>query len=113
MLIENTNAVIYGVRRAGTRDGRGDGPDAGEPGLLPRAHVVTAGRLRARYLPAPVAPIVVGVGEASKGQLAHRAALALAERLGKEPTVFPGGHSGIGSQTETFAGRLHEVFSNH
>jgi hypothetical protein len=56
---------------------------------------------------------VVGVGEASKGQLAHRAALALAERLGKEPTVFPGGHSGIGSQPETFAGRLHEVFSNH
>lgn len=58
-------------------------------------------------------PIVVGVGEASEGQLAHRAALALAERLGKEPTVFPGGHSGIGSQPETFAGRLHEVLSNH
>jgi pimeloyl-ACP methyl ester carboxylesterase len=54
-------------------------------------------------------PITVAVGEASEGQLAYRAALALAEQLGKEPTVFPGGHSGIGSQPEAFAGRLHEV----
>jgi pimeloyl-ACP methyl ester carboxylesterase len=58
-------------------------------------------------------PIVVGVGEASEGQLAHRAALALAEQLGKEPTVFPGGHSGIGSHPEAFAGRLHEVLSTY
>ncbi|MGH3148007.1 MAG: alpha/beta fold hydrolase [Rubrobacter sp.] len=55
--------------------------------------------------------IVVVVGEASEGQLAHRAAVALAEQLGKEPRVFPGGHSGIGSQPEAFAGRLHEVLS--
>ncbi len=55
------------------------------------------------------APITVAVGEASEGQLAYRAAVALAERLGKELTVFPGGHSGIGSQPEAFAGRLHEV----
>jgi pimeloyl-ACP methyl ester carboxylesterase len=54
-------------------------------------------------------PITVAVGEASEGQLAYRAAVALAEQLGKEPTVFPGGHSGIGSQPEDFAGRLDEV----
>ena len=58
-------------------------------------------------------PIVVGVGEASEGQLAHRAAVALAEQLGKEPFVFPGGHSGIGSQPEAFAGRLHEVLGTY
>lgn len=56
--------------------------------------------------------IVVATGEASEGQLAHRAALALAERLETEPTVFPGGHSGIGSQPEVFAERLHEVFGS-
>jgi len=58
-------------------------------------------------------PITVAVGEASEGQLAYRATLALAEQLGKEPTVFPGGHSGIGSQPEAFAGRLHEVLSTY
>ena len=57
-------------------------------------------------------PITVAVGEASEGQLAYRAALVLAGKLGKEPTVFPGGHSGIGSRPETFAGRLHEVLGS-
>jgi len=58
-------------------------------------------------------PITVAVGEASEGQLAHRAAVALAEQLGKEPTVFPGDHSGIGCQPEAFASRLHEVLSTY
>jgi pimeloyl-ACP methyl ester carboxylesterase len=58
-------------------------------------------------------PIVVGVGEASEGQLARRAAVALAERLGKEPTVFPAGHTGISSQPKPYAARLHEVLSNY
>jgi hypothetical protein len=51
----------------------------------------------------------VAVGEASEGQLAYRAALALAERLGKEPAVFPGDHGGFNSHPEAFAGRLNEV----
>ena len=63
-------------------------------------------RLRSR-------PIAVAVGEASEGQLAHRAALTLAEQLGRQPTVFPGGYSGIGSRPEAFAGRLHEVLSTY
>ena len=54
-------------------------------------------------------PITVAVGEASEGQLAYRAALALAERLGKEPAVFPGDHGGFNSHPEAFAGRLDEV----
>ncbi|QIN84674.1 alpha/beta fold hydrolase [Rubrobacter tropicus] len=56
--------------------------------------------------------IAVAVGEASEGQLAHRAALALAGRLGKRPAVLPGGHSGIGSQPEVFAWRLHEILAS-
>jgi hypothetical protein len=36
--------------------------------------------------------MVVGIGEASGGQLAHRAADALAERLGSPPVTFPGDH---------------------
>lgn len=65
------------------------------------------------YLP-PVAqlrslPIVVGLGERSVGQLAHRCALAFAEQLGTEPVVFPGGHSGVESDPAVFADRLDEV----
>jgi pimeloyl-ACP methyl ester carboxylesterase len=58
-------------------------------------------------------PITVAVGEASEGQLAYRAALTLAEQLGKEPTVFPGGHSGTITHSEAYAGRLHEVLSTY
>ncbi|MDQ3376485.1 MAG: hypothetical protein M3533_06265 [Actinomycetota bacterium] len=54
---------------------------------------------------------MVAVGEASEGQLAYRAAVELAERMGKEPTVFPGSHSGISSQPEAYAGRRREVLS--
>jgi hypothetical protein len=57
--------------------------------------------------------ITVAVGEASEGQLAHRAAVTLAEQLGKEPTVFPGGHSGTITQPEAYAGCLHEVLSTY
>ena len=58
-------------------------------------------------------PITVAVGEASEGQLAYRAAVALAERLGKEPTVFPGDHGGFLSHPETFARRLDEVLGTY
>ncbi|CAA9365323.1 MAG: hypothetical protein AVDCRST_MAG90-3323 [uncultured Microvirga sp.] len=54
-------------------------------------------------------PVTVAVGEASEGQLAYRAALALAGRLGKEPAVFPGDHGGFNSHPEAFAGRLDQV----
>ena len=55
------------------------------------------------------APITVAVGEGSEGQLAYRAAVALAERLGKEPVVFPGDHGGFNSHPEAFARRFEEV----
>jgi pimeloyl-ACP methyl ester carboxylesterase len=53
--------------------------------------------------------VVVGVGETSAGQLAHRAAVALAEHLGTAPASFPGGHGGYGDQPAAFVERLHEV----
>jgi pimeloyl-ACP methyl ester carboxylesterase len=56
--------------------------------------------------------IVVGVGEASgRHQLAYRAALALAERLGSPPVAFPGDHSGFASRPGEFAKALHEVLT--
>ncbi|WP_370023837.1 alpha/beta fold hydrolase [Planotetraspora sp. GP83] len=55
--------------------------------------------------------VVVGVGEASAGQLAHRTALALAERLGTDPVTFPGDHAGYGSHPAAFAETLHKVLS--
>ena len=53
--------------------------------------------------------VVVGVGEASAGELAHDTALALAERLGTEAVTFPGGHGGYTSHPDAFAAQLHEV----
>jgi pimeloyl-ACP methyl ester carboxylesterase len=53
--------------------------------------------------------VVVGVGETSKGQLAHRTAVALADRLGTAPVAFPGDHGGYTGQPATFAERLHQV----
>jgi pimeloyl-ACP methyl ester carboxylesterase len=55
------------------------------------------------------ARIVVGVGEASTGQLACRTALALAEQLGTVPVSFPGGHAGYNDQPAAFAEKLHQV----
>jgi pimeloyl-ACP methyl ester carboxylesterase len=64
------------------------------------------------------ARIVIGVGATSGGQLAQRGGEAAAERLGIEPTVFPGGHDGFlggeyGQQgePEAFAAKLREVLA--
>ena len=39
--------------------------------------------------------IVIGAGTESEGQMTHRAALAVAERLGTEPVIFPSHHGGF------------------
>lgn len=39
--------------------------------------------------------VVIGIGTESEGQLTYRTAVAVAERLGAEPVVFPGGHAGF------------------
>ncbi len=56
--------------------------------------------------------VVIGVGDSSKGQLAHRAALALAERLSTPAITFPGAHGGFNNQPAAFAERLHAVLMN-
>jgi pimeloyl-ACP methyl ester carboxylesterase len=56
--------------------------------------------------------IVVGVGEASAGQLANRTALALAEQLGTTPVEFPGDHGGFLAQPEPFARQLAQLFAD-
>lgn len=54
--------------------------------------------------------VVVGVGESSRRQLAHRAAVALAEKLGTAPVTFPGDHGGYGSDPDAFAEILRRTF---
>ena len=39
--------------------------------------------------------IVIGAGAESEGEMTHRAALAVAERLGTEPVIFPSHHGGF------------------
>ena len=60
--------------------------------------------------------IVIAAGAESEGELAHRAALAVAERLGIPPVTFPGGHSGFldgehgqKSELDAFAATLRRV----
>ena len=53
--------------------------------------------------------IVVGIGEASGGQLCDRTSTALASSIGVEPTYFPGGHTGFAEDPAAFAVRLRAV----
>jgi clorobiocin/coumermycin A biosynthesis protein CloN7/CouN7 len=56
--------------------------------------------------------IVVAVGATSKGQLAHRSALALADRLDASATEFPGDHVGFISQPAQFAEVLYRLLTD-
>jgi hypothetical protein len=60
--------------------------------------------------------IVVAAGAESDGELAHRAALGVAERLDRKPVTFPSGHGGfLGGEygqtgdPDAFATTLREV----
>ena len=60
--------------------------------------------------------IVLAAGAESKGEMAHRGAFAVADRLGMEPVIFPshhggflGGEYGWPGEPEMFAANLHEV----
>jgi pimeloyl-ACP methyl ester carboxylesterase len=62
--------------------------------------------------------IVVAAGAESEGEFTHRAALAVANRLGTEATIFPshhggflGGEFGQQGEPEAFAAKLREVLS--
>ena len=60
--------------------------------------------------------IVMAAGLESAGQLAHRGALAAAERLGQQPVLFPGDHGGFmggehgqAGEPDAFAAKLRMV----
>jgi pimeloyl-ACP methyl ester carboxylesterase len=62
--------------------------------------------------------IVLGAGAESEGEMAHRGAEAVAERLGTEPVVFPSGHAGFlgdeygqPGEPDAFAAKLREVLA--
>lgn len=62
--------------------------------------------------------IVLAAGAESAGEMAHRGAVAIAERLGTEPVTFPSNHGGFlggeyGQQgdPEGFAAKLREVLA--
>ena len=60
--------------------------------------------------------IVIAAGAESEGEMAHRAAVAVAERLGTAPVTFPSGHGGfLGGEygqmgkPDEFAAKLRDV----
>ncbi|HEX4224665.1 MAG TPA: alpha/beta hydrolase [Pseudonocardiaceae bacterium] len=55
--------------------------------------------------------IVIGIGEASAGQLCDRTSRTLSGLLGIEPTMFPGGHIGFVENPVAFAARLRTVLA--
>jgi clorobiocin/coumermycin A biosynthesis protein CloN7/CouN7 len=62
-------------------------------------------------LRAAPARIVVAAGTTSKGQVAHRAAVALAARLGMPVAEFPGDHGGFAALPEQFARVLDQALT--
>ena len=68
-------------------------------------------RPRVEALRAAPARIVVAVGATSKGQLAHRSAVVLADRLGRPVVEFPGDHAGFMALPEQCAQVLDQVLT--
>lgn len=62
-------------------------------------------------LRAATARIVVAAGATSKGQLANRTAVALADQLGTPVVEFPGDHGGFMAQPEQFGRVLDQVLT--
>jgi pimeloyl-ACP methyl ester carboxylesterase len=62
--------------------------------------------------------IVIGAGAESEGEMTHRAAVAVAERLGMDAIIFPshhggflGGEFGMTGEPDSFAATLREVLT--
>jgi pimeloyl-ACP methyl ester carboxylesterase len=96
----------------------GDDGSRDDPLLSDRSWAVSDYRPDADALAAAPTRVVIAVGEESEGTFTGRAAVATAELLGQEATVFPshhggflGGEFGYAGQPEAFARRLREVLS--
>jgi pimeloyl-ACP methyl ester carboxylesterase len=93
-----------------------DDGSRGDPLLSDRSWAVSSYRPDADALTAAPTRIVIAVGEESMGTFTGRTAVATAELLGQEATVFPshhggfmGGEFGYAGQPEAFARRLRDV----
>src|SRR5664279_1075926 len=89
-----------------------------DPLLSDRSWAVTAYYPNVDALVAAPTRILIAVGEESTGTFTGRTAVATAELLGQQTTVFPshhggfvGGDSGYAGQPEAFANRLRDVLS--
>ena len=87
-----------------------------DPLLSGISNAVTAYRPDVAAVTAAPTRVVVAVGAESEGLLTGRTSAAVAEALGQEVVVFPGGHGGFlggefgqAGQPEAFAARLREV----
>ncbi|MFE3316661.1 alpha/beta fold hydrolase [Nocardia sp. NPDC059195] len=87
-----------------------------DPLLSQRSRPVVGYRPDIAALTAAPTRIVIGYGEESTGTVTARTSLAVAERLGHKPVLFPSHHggftgpeSGYPGQPEAFAIVLHEV----
>jgi pimeloyl-ACP methyl ester carboxylesterase len=63
--------------------------------------------------------VVIAAGAESDGEMAHRGAVAVAERLGMTPVIFPSGHGGFlggeygqTGEPDVFAAKLREVLNS-
>jgi pimeloyl-ACP methyl ester carboxylesterase len=90
-----------------------------DPLLSDRSWAVSSYRPDIDALAAAPTRIVIAVGEESLGTFTARTALATAELLGQQATVFPshhggflGGEFGYAGQPEAFARKLREVLDN-
>jgi pimeloyl-ACP methyl ester carboxylesterase len=95
-------------------DGRRD-----DPLLSDRSWAISSYRPDVDALAAAPTRIVIAVGEESLGTFTGRAAVATAELLGQQPTVFPSHHGGFmgdeygyAGQPEAFARKLREVLDS-
>jgi pimeloyl-ACP methyl ester carboxylesterase len=59
------------------------------------------------------ADVMIGIGEDSAGELCDRTSRVLAGILGREPVMFPGGHTGMVDEPARFAERMREVLAAH
>jgi len=87
-----------------------------DPLLSGISNAITAYRPDLAAVTAAPTRVVVAVGAESEGLLTGRTSAAVAEALGREAVVFPGGHGGFlggefgqAGQPEAFAARLREV----
>src|SRR5437762_13326290 len=93
-----------------------DDGSRGDPLLSDRSSAVTSYRPDIVKLTAAPTRIVIAVGEESLGTFTGRRAVAIAELLGQQATVFPshhggfmGGDFGYAGQPEAFARKLRDV----